>query len=328
LGLVFIFIIAFVINGLPRFRSAVNRVDATPIMSVGDESIGIASKEHKAQDTIESVRFQGGQVDEQQTASHSSDNTAESNDNSTLSSEGTRQGSIESTASDNPASLLPQSFYFPERTRFQMSFSGNPFMADSNWRSSVSTSDNVNKRGTEKTVPPVAPSGREPQVPQTQTRTDTPQAQAAQGMIYVVQDGDNLAKIAKKFYGQDEGNKRANINLIVEANRDVIKSVDDVLRSGKKIVIPSLPPSTPTAADNRPAIFQNPQFVRVGTVGGVPDTGRWYTVKDSDKLWTISAEQLGKGSRYTEIIKLNTDKLSEDNNYKLLPGMQLRLPAN
>ncbi len=56
-----------------------------------------------------------------------------------------------------------------------------------------------------------------------------------------------------------------------------------------------------------------------------PDTGRWYEVKTDDYLWKIAYEQLGKGSRYTEIIKLNADKITADS--KLKPGTRLRLPA-
>ncbi len=327
LGLVFIFIIAFVINGLPRFRSAVRSADATQIMNVGEENIGIAAREHRAQDTIDTARWQSGQIQEQQTAFHSNDNTADGSDNTTLPPEGiSHQGSSEDMASGNPSSSLPESFYFPGRTRYQMPFTGNPFMAEPTSPSSTSSDDNNRETRSERVDTPVVPVTPAVQDVPSQQRTVAPAGPNVQNTTYVVQDGDNLSKIAKKFYGPEEGNKIANVTLIFEANRDVMKSIDDV-RSGKKIVIPSLPAATTTGTNNPSAIFQNPQFMRVGSIGGVPDTGRWYVVKDNDSLWNISAEHLSKGSRYTEIIKLNTDKLSEDNNYKLIPGMQLRLPA-
>jgi nucleoid-associated protein YgaU len=50
---------------------------------------------------------------------------------------------------------------------------------------------------------------------------------------------------------------------------------------------------------------------------------REYTVKNGDSCWKIAANELGDGSRYTEIIKLNG--LPE--NPKLDIGMKLKIPA-
>ena len=53
LGLVFIFIIAFVINGLPRFRSAANNSELTTNMvSSQNDTLGIGTKERKAQEVV------------------------------------------------------------------------------------------------------------------------------------------------------------------------------------------------------------------------------------------------------------------------------------
>ena len=53
LGLVFIFIIAFIINGLPRFRSNTNNNELTTNMvNSQNDSMGIAAKERKAQEVF------------------------------------------------------------------------------------------------------------------------------------------------------------------------------------------------------------------------------------------------------------------------------------
>ena len=53
LGLVFIFIIAFIINGLPRFRSNTNNNELTTNMvNLQNGSMGIAAKERKAQEAF------------------------------------------------------------------------------------------------------------------------------------------------------------------------------------------------------------------------------------------------------------------------------------
>ena len=54
LGLVFIFIIAFVINGLPRFRNTTNGSELTTNMvSSQNDPLGIGEKEREVQDLID-----------------------------------------------------------------------------------------------------------------------------------------------------------------------------------------------------------------------------------------------------------------------------------
>ncbi len=66
----------------------------------------------------------------------------------------------------------------------------------------------------------------------------TQSGQAFKEKTYVIQEGDNnLAKISKKFYGEQEGNRLVNINKIYERNKDVLKSADKIF-VGQKIVIP------------------------------------------------------------------------------------------
>ncbi|MBN2314559.1 MAG: LysM peptidoglycan-binding domain-containing protein, partial [Sedimentisphaerales bacterium] len=48
-------------------------------------------------------------------------------------------------------------------------------------------------------------------------------------------------------------------------------------------------------------------------------------VKEGDSLWKIASEQLGNGSRYKEILKLNADILEDENS--LSPGATLKLPT-
>lgn len=50
-----------------------------------------------------------------------------------------------------------------------------------------------------------------------------------------------------------------------------------------------------------------------------------YTVVKGDCLWAIAAKYLGSGSRYTEIAKLNADKIKSPN--LIYPGQVLRLPS-
>ncbi len=177
---------------------------------------------------------------------------------------------------------------------------------------------------------PVAQQNRMTPPVQTAQRTQT--GPAFQEKTYVVQEGDNnLAKISKKFYGEQEGNRLVNINRIYEANKDTLKSPDKIF-VGQKIVIPQPAPAVEPQPSNvsggsavRNVISVGPASTNRTNNNSRTDTGRWYVVKEDDSLWKISAEQLGNGARFEEISKLNTDVLNDKN--KLKPGMKLRLPA-
>ena len=57
--------------------------------------------------------------------------------------------------------------------------------------------------------------------------------------VYIVCQGDNLADIAKKFYGPEEGNRRVNVERIFQANNKLLESPDKIY-PGQKLIIPSL----------------------------------------------------------------------------------------
>ena len=84
--------------------------------------------------------------------------------------------------------------------------------------------------GRPKATPKPAP---QKSVTQTVPKSAKPTASAqATHRIYTVVAGDNLTKIAKKFYGND------NYDAIYEANKDRMKSPGD-LRVGQTLVIPN-----------------------------------------------------------------------------------------
>lgn len=56
-----------------------------------------------------------------------------------------------------------------------------------------------------------------------------------------------------------------------------------------------------------------------------PSSAKTYTVKKGDSLWKIAQSQLKKGSRYSEIQKLNLPSLKDPN--KLVVGQVLKMPT-
>jgi nucleoid-associated protein YgaU len=280
LGLAFIFIIAFIINGLPSFRNKTDSNELTTNMTTfEDDPLGIETKERKTQEAInwrevvEKKPFKDAQA---------------ASDRQDIRSITPLPGSL-STAEepDKRAEIEPQI-----------------------------ASDIPSPAGAQGPVVK-APQPAKPTWPK----------------IYVVSENDNLASIAKKFYGPEEGNKRINVNRIFEANRKQLRSPDEIY-VGQKLIVP--PPSNPTPGKNKiDSALPSTLFEKVESIGrsilsdSVDSRGtkqsKWYVVRQGDSLWKIAAEQLGNGSRFSEISELNSGILSDEDNLTI--GMRLRMPA-
>ena len=297
LGLVFIFIIAFVINGLPRFRSAVSSNEqAGNIVDPRNDSQAIGERERRAQGILDwQEQLAAEPVGDFQTVTQE-----------LINSQNAGFGPVEESRS---VTEVAQNNVNPESFRYVMPLTQN-----------ASVTENAATEESAYTPEKIVPAGNAGQTPVRRPEPVRPAAPKA----YIVQEGDgNLANIAKKFYGELEGNRLINVNRIFEANRGILRSADEIY-VGQRLVIQPLPVSTQSSTENR-SVFSNQLFERVNSVGGRTETGRWYVVKDDDSLWTIAAEQLGNGSRYKEISKLNANVIVDED--RVDPGMRLRLPA-
>ncbi len=76
----------------------------------------------------------------------------------------------------------------------------------------------------------------------------------------------------------------------------------------------------PKPANPDPASFEQPRKKPVSQ----KDSGRTYRVKSGENLWTIAEKQLGDGNRYREIISLNAQVLRKPNDVR--GQMNLKLP--
>jgi len=279
LGLVFIFIIAFIINGLPRFRSDTSSNELTTTwVSQQDDSPGIADRERKAQEVFNWTKQAKKElVDEVQRASEDE-----------------------------------------EGIRFKMPLPARP--------SALKKDDSIMK-----TVGPAAPAP----TADDKTKTRKPESvKPALPKTYVVTEGDNLAVIAQKFYGAEEGNRKMNVMRIFRANRERLESPDEI-HVGQELTIPPLPTTTPDK-DKIGSVLSGTLFEKVESIGkrwlstnrpkaDKEKQSRQYVVREGDSLWQIATERLGDGSRYKEISKLNADILDDEDT--LTVGMRLRMPA-
>ncbi len=301
LGLVVIFIIAFVINGLPRFRSAVSSNELTNRMvNPEDDSLAIGQRERRAQDDLV---WQGQyEVEPSQDFQDFAQDYSNTND---IGYGQDTYNEYEIPEETEPLTEVAYDNLSQDNIRFTMQLAQDTSVIEDTIIESPAYKEPAYP------VEPVAPVKRpEPVKP-------------AKPRIYIVQEGDgSLSNIAKKFYGQVEGNRLVNIKRIYEANRKILKSADEIF-VGQELLIPPLPATTSNKEGS--GLFSNSLFEKVKSIAGRKEPGRWYVVKEDESLWKIAAEQLGDGSRYVEISKLNADILVDED--KLDPGMRLWLPA-
>ncbi len=149
----------------------------------------------------------------------------------------------------------------------------------------------------------------------------TPDSPGKEGK-YVVQPNDNYWVISQKLYGTG-----AYFRALAHHNRSAVPN-ENQLPVGQQIAAPDAgeleraypdlcpKPEHRTAAQKRTSLVSSPS--RVGT-------GRVYVVQKGDTLYDIAKYELGKPSRWVEIIKLNRDLLGGQIDY-LTPGMKLVLP--
>jgi nucleoid-associated protein YgaU len=288
LGLVFIFVIAFIINGLPGFhhKDDGNKL-TTNMVGLQNNPSGLGANERKV---------------------------------------------LEPAPEAIPVSGIGQQPADSPDVRYTMAIPQD------------NTENQTAAPGAESRAEPVtaAPAQSQPAEPVTQAKPVTVKTAPE---TYVVQSGDTLAAIAKNFYGPEQGNKLSNIEAIYQANRKTLSSMDN-LQVGQKLTIPPLS----SAGSSPPAnTLTGSNFVKIDTIGqrhNTVDTAkpaaatskpakatkadttkpvRIYVVKEGDSLWEIASEQLGDGNRYKEIVKLNSNILSSEDDIQI--DMKLKLPA-
>ncbi len=268
LGLVFIFVIAFIINGLPGMgkKEDGNKL-TTSMVGLQNHQSALGAKERRAQFALEPAPAASEYFQPDESAAGSSD------------------------------------------TRFTISL---PEALSTGVGSAVSSA-----AGTETLT------GSPGQILATGQSTKQVMARS-----YVVQDGDSLSSIAKKFYGDDHGNKLAVIKALFEVNHHILNSADQ-LHVGQELIIPPL--TSIIATDSLPS---QSIFEKVDSIGRrhlpaqsatASKSGSVYIVREGDSLWEIAAQQLGDGNRYKEIAKLNSDVLGSEDTLDV--GMKLKLPA-
>ena len=312
LGLVVIFIIALVVNGLPSFHKGDSTNDMTKDMVTLDNNPPVLAggERQVSRDLGQSSSLQplpvGAGVNQQTT---SPDTTGVRSITPAPQAIGNQpQGITTLTTQGIPAGQNAMTSNNPSAagTTTLSGLSNPPAGQAGNVIISGQPTVPAPQQGTLTQNPPAVKTELKAKPTTTQTKT------------YVVKSGDSLASIAVKCYGAKEGNKKANIDKIFNANKNVLKSVDEIYE-GQKLVIPGISTSeSAVSTTSSHSAAESNQGNRISASGE-------YVVADGDSLWKIAQAKLGNGTRYAEIIKLNSDVLKDGDNLSV--GMKLRMPA-
>jgi nucleoid-associated protein YgaU len=153
-----------------------------------------------------------------------------------------------------------------------------------------------------------------------ETEARKPAAATAE-QTYVVQPGDNLHKIAAKFYG-DERKWR----VILEANKTVIPAANK-LNAGTKIKIPASAPEAAKPAEAAPTAKKStPKEETTAVKPAAKEAGgpKKYTVKAGDTLTSIAEQEYGDEDMVDKILAANKDTIKDKD--KLFVGQVLTIP--
>ena len=290
LGLLFIFIIAFVINGLPRFRNITNGSEMTTNMvSSQNDTQPIGSRERQAQGVFNWT-----------------------------------ERSTEQTYQE-PQPVLEKK----EDVRFKIQLPNEiPVAKDTSILEIADQVESITPEPTES-----VPSAQVPEEKIDKIVAKEPEpTKSVWPKFYVVSEDDSLGlvSVARKFYGPEQGNKKINLDRIFEANKNLLKSPDEIF-VGQKLTIPPLTDLEVETKETE-STFADSILEKVKSIGKnlsnrpeKAEKSKPYIVQENDNLWRIAVKQLGDGSRYKEISKLNSNILKDEND--LTVGMLLRMPA-
>ncbi|MGD0552440.1 MAG: LysM peptidoglycan-binding domain-containing protein [Sedimentisphaerales bacterium] len=295
LGLVFIFVIAFIINGLPGLHQKDDSNKLTTNM-VGLESnpSGIGANERRVQMALDQPAAPAGETAQPAVAAP------------------VQQQPMTNSAQPAPAGAVAS-----------QPVADNAIVGPT--QAAPTTAIGPTASAPAQDVPAV----------NTQPTAAPEAAKPAPAKVYVVQSGDSISGIAKKVYGVKEGVKQKNIDAIFAANRKTLNKISNLQVGQKLIIpsLPGSTAASSSPADvltdknftKVESVGQQHSTVKADKPAAAAKPGNVYVVKEGDSLWKIAATQLGDGNRYKDIVKANSSILSSEDDIAV--GMQLKMPA-
>ena len=136
---------------------------------------------------------------------------------------------------------------------------------------------------------------------------------------YMVMPNDNYSAIAKKVYGDARYFK-----ALAEHNRQAHPRIHS-LQVGDEVLTPELTVLRKKFGSLCPKLRTATNSAQFATTASESRPTKIYVVEQGDTIYDIAKYELGKASRWAEIIALNRSLLGNDIHF-VRPGMKLRLP--
>ncbi len=136
---------------------------------------------------------------------------------------------------------------------------------------------------------------------------------------YIVMPNDNYSAIAKKVYGN-----AGYFKALAEYNRGTHPRIHS-LQVGDEVLTPELTVLRDKFGSLCPKVRTPADPNQLSTLVSTTGPTKVYVVEEGDTIYDIAKFELGKASRWAEIIALNRDVLGSDIHF-VRPGMKLRLP--
>lgn len=151
---------------------------------------------------------------------------------------------------------------------------------------------------------------------------DAQNARDAKPIIHYVKSGENLYKLADRYYGNGEY-----WHSIAQANDD-IDNQSGQIAVGQRVVIPNfagLAQQSGSTSDNGlgQRVVQ-PSSSRTATLVRTTATPKKITVQKGDTLYALASKYLGDGNKWRQILEANRQTLPDAES--LRPGMKLVMP--
>jgi LysM repeat protein len=138
--------------------------------------------------------------------------------------------------------------------------------------------------------------------------------------IHRAQPGDTLATLAQKYYGNAKY-----AAVLRQANPEVTDPSS--LRVGTAIRIPPLPTDAASLVDAAPTKTTGSPPAPPTGAGKKATASRTYVVRPGDSFYRIAEQQLGKASRWKELLALNKALVDGDPT-RLKVGQKVTLPES
>jgi len=132
---------------------------------------------------------------------------------------------------------------------------------------------------------------------------------------HVIQPGDSLAAIARRYYGSERYT-----DFLIKSNPQL--SDPRRLKIGATVRIPARPDDRDRARTSSPGTTRQGKRSAASTAG----TGRTYRVRPGDSFYAIARDRLGDASRWRELFELNKALVNGDPT-SLRAGQTIALPG-